>query len=98
MAYDRILVRDLGSRNGVRINGRVVEEDRLETGDELAIGPILFRLESEEAEPDRPRTIAKPAPSAAPPKPLAPLPAAGFHTTPFGSEDDSEIDLVPLED
>ena len=47
MAYDRVLIRDLGSRNGVRVNGRLVEEARLQAGDELAIGPILFRLELE---------------------------------------------------
>ena len=51
MAYDRVLIRDLGSRNGVRVNGRLVEEIRLHPGDELAIGPILFRLEAESEEP-----------------------------------------------
>src|SRR6516165_7837703 len=45
IAYDRVLVRDLGSRNKVRVNGQVVEEARLKSGDELAIGPILYRLE-----------------------------------------------------
>src|SRR5580704_8230793 len=47
MAYDRVLIRDLGSRNGVRVNGRLMQEARLQTGDELAIGPILFRFELE---------------------------------------------------
>ncbi len=47
LAYDRVLIRDLGSRNGVRVNGRVVDESRLFYGDELAIGPILFRLDLE---------------------------------------------------
>ena len=51
MAYDRVLIRDLGSRNGVRVNGRLVDESRLHAGDELAIGPILFRLEEEVEEP-----------------------------------------------
>jgi pSer/pThr/pTyr-binding forkhead associated (FHA) protein len=96
MAYDRILVRDLGSRNGVRINGRLIEEDRIETGDELAIGPILFRLESEEEVPQRSRADVKPAPAS--PKPPAPAPASPFHSLPSGSSDDSEIDLVPLDD
>ena len=52
MAYDRVLIRDLGSRNGVRVNGRLVEESRLYPGDELAIGPILFRLEAESDDPE----------------------------------------------
>jgi pSer/pThr/pTyr-binding forkhead associated (FHA) protein len=100
MAYDRILVRDLGSRNGVRINGRLIEEDRIETGDELAIGPILYRLESEEEVQDRGRSNVKPVPAVAPPQP-APAPAkpsGGFHSTSSGSDGDSRIDLVPLED
>ena len=45
LAYDRLLVRDLGSRNGVRVNGRVIEETVLRPGDELAIGPFFYRLE-----------------------------------------------------
>jgi pSer/pThr/pTyr-binding forkhead associated (FHA) protein len=49
MAYDRVLIRDLGSRNGVRVNGRSVDESRLYGGDELAIGPIIFRLETSRA-------------------------------------------------
>jgi pSer/pThr/pTyr-binding forkhead associated (FHA) protein len=44
-AYDRVLIRDLGSRNGVRVNGRVVEETQLFQGDEVAIGPLLYRVE-----------------------------------------------------
>jgi pSer/pThr/pTyr-binding forkhead associated (FHA) protein len=49
-AYDRVLIRDLGSRNGVRVNGRVVDETQLFGGDEVAIGPLLYRVE-EEGEP-----------------------------------------------
>ena len=52
MAYDRVLIRDLGSRNGVRVNGRSVDESRLYDGDELAIGPILFRLEAADENPE----------------------------------------------
>ena len=40
LAYDRIFVRDLGSLNGVRVNGRVVEEALLHSGDEVAIGRV----------------------------------------------------------
>src|SRR5271156_6564996 len=57
MAYDRVLIRDLGSRNGVRVNGRVVDESRLYDGDELAIGPFLFRLETLD---ENPETIGAP--------------------------------------
>ncbi len=60
MAYDRVLIRDLGSRNGVRVNGRVVNEARLRFGDELAIGPVLFRLEAEPVE-NRPSAVSNAA-------------------------------------
>ena len=51
------LIRDLGSRNGVRVNGRLQEEARLHSGDELAIGPILFRLEEEVEQAARRRPV-----------------------------------------
>jgi hypothetical protein len=100
MAYDRVLVRDLGSRNQVRVNGQVVEESRLRAGDELAIGPILYRLELE----DEPREGSAPAPgvpasdsSSRRAKP----PAGGVSSQARRgtvSPDDSELDLVPLDD
>jgi predicted component of type VI protein secretion system len=101
MAYDRVLIRDLGSRNGVRVNGRSVDESRLYDGDELAIGPILFRLETID---ENPETIgapsARPAPSPARPAGPTPVPRSAPATaTPLRlSRPDSEIDLVPLDD
>jgi pSer/pThr/pTyr-binding forkhead associated (FHA) protein len=94
-AYDRVLIRDLGSRNGVRVNGRLLEESRLHPGDELAIGPILFRLEHEEEHPAGPRPVAapakeRPAPAKGPQKGRPPLASA--------RPPDSDADLVPLDD
>lgn len=60
-AYDRVLIRDLGSRNGVRVNGRIVEETQLFQGDEVAIGPLLFRVEVEGESPDAHVRPAAPA-------------------------------------
>ncbi|MHC5537625.1 FHA domain-containing protein [Singulisphaera rosea] len=40
-----VIVRDLGSTNGIRINGQRVETGRLKPGDELAIAHIRFRLD-----------------------------------------------------
>ena len=38
-----VLVRDLGSRNGVRLNGEKINtEQKLQNGDRLAIGPLEF--------------------------------------------------------
>lgn len=47
LAYDRLVVRDLGSRNGIRVNGREVVETQLFRGDEVAIGPLIFRVEQD---------------------------------------------------
>jgi predicted component of type VI protein secretion system len=85
LAYDRVMIRDLGSRNGLRVNGFLVEEAQLQGGDEVAIGPILYRMESEEAPPPPPPVARRPANIAKPPS----LP--GFPT-------DTGDDLIPLAD
>jgi pSer/pThr/pTyr-binding forkhead associated (FHA) protein len=101
MAYDRVLIRDLGSRNGVRVNGRVVEEARLHLGDELAIGPVLFRLELEAAEirPNSTSQTARPVPSSAgggaSTMPQRRSPSAGASQS---SNADPDFDLIPLDD
>jgi pSer/pThr/pTyr-binding forkhead associated (FHA) protein len=41
----QVVVRDLGSVNGIRINGQRVETGRLCPGDELSIAHIRYRLE-----------------------------------------------------
>ena len=84
-AYDRLIIRDLGSRHGVRINGRVVNESILRSGDEIAIGPFLFRLE--EVAPPLSPPVAKvvPEPVQYPPPPT---PAARFEEL---------DDLIPLD-
>ena len=43
---DELVVRDLGSTNGIRINGERVERGRLRPGDELSIAHIRYRLEN----------------------------------------------------
>jgi pSer/pThr/pTyr-binding forkhead associated (FHA) protein len=40
-----VWVRDLGSTNGVRINGRRVESGRLKLGDELSLAEFHFYVE-----------------------------------------------------
>jgi hypothetical protein len=41
-----VVVRDLGSTNGIRINGQRVDMGRLKPGDELSIAHIRFRLDN----------------------------------------------------
>ncbi len=49
---DTMIVRDLGSRHGVWVNGRRVEERVLKAGDQLAIGPKIFIVRVFEFEHD----------------------------------------------
>ena len=48
MTPDRgeVIVRDLGSTNGIRINGQRVEFGRLRPGDEFSIAHIRYRLDN----------------------------------------------------
>jgi predicted component of type VI protein secretion system len=75
LAYDRLVIRDLGSRNGVRVNGLVVDEARLSPGDEVAIGQFLYRLEGPAAAPPQSRAQQPPLPTVAdnPPPPIIDL-------------------------
>ena len=43
--HGEVLIRDLGSTNGIRINGQRVEAGRLRPGDELSIAHIRYRLD-----------------------------------------------------
>jgi pSer/pThr/pTyr-binding forkhead associated (FHA) protein len=44
-AGGEVVVRDLGSTNGLRINGRRVSAGRLRPGDTLAVAQVEFRVE-----------------------------------------------------
>jgi predicted component of type VI protein secretion system len=68
---DFLIVRDLGSTNGIRVNGARVAEGRLKSGDELTIGNNRFRVQwGEEAAPP----VVKPPEK----KPAREGPAAGL--------------------
>lgn len=43
---DGLMVQDLGSTNGIRINGQRLDKGRLAVGDELAIAHLRYRLEA----------------------------------------------------
>ena len=84
---DYLVVRDLGSTNGVRINGARVTEGILRTGDELTIGNFRYQVHAE-----LPRDAA-----VSPPVNAAPAPARAALLV---DDDDLEsVDMpVPLEE
>jgi pSer/pThr/pTyr-binding forkhead associated (FHA) protein len=62
---DYLVIRDLDSTNGIRINGVRVLEGKLHPGDELTVGSTRYRVSWEEAA-NRPRARVQ----APPPRPL----------------------------
>lgn len=65
---ESVIVRDLGSTNGITINGeKVPREGRLRMGDELSIGDVRFRLQREPTPP--PSTTAATRDEVVPPLP-----------------------------
>jgi pSer/pThr/pTyr-binding forkhead associated (FHA) protein len=68
-----VAVRDLGSTNGIKINGNRVESGRLQPGDELSIAHIRYRLE-DGRDRDRNRfNTPPPVPPYSPPPPRDPV-------------------------
>ncbi len=95
LAYDRATIRDLGSKHGVRVNGRIIEESRLLPGDEIAIGHLLYRFEDATAPPPPP-----PAPAAQADRPTPrrkPNPDESYPQLPVNLRD-LENDLISLDD
>jgi predicted component of type VI protein secretion system len=87
--HGMLLVKDLGSSNGTFVNGKKIEGQRvMEPGDELGIGPIVFRIER--------IGQAAPAKAAVAPggkKPSDTAIAEGIAVAEAASEDEFEIDF-----
>ncbi|WP_435016233.1 FHA domain-containing protein [Tundrisphaera sp. TA3] len=81
---EELLVRDLGSTNGIRINGERVDRGRLKIGDELSIGHIRYRFEGDSgqemtvAESSINRSSGARVPAASAPRPGAPPAEVGM--------------------
>jgi hypothetical protein len=95
---DEVVVRDLGSTNGIRINGERVERGRLRPGDELSIAHIRYRLENGAAQE---LTLADPNGSLLnglhPPGAIRPSPApeVGMMDKPLGEVVRNALGNVP---
>lgn len=58
---DRYVLRDLGSMNGIRVNGHRIVETELHPGDEVAVADVIFRFRRDDAPQRSPRLpTAKP--------------------------------------
>jgi pSer/pThr/pTyr-binding forkhead associated (FHA) protein len=79
-----LLVKDLGSSNGTFVNGKKINQQQvLEIGDELSVGPIRFRIEKLDA-------AAKPAEQPA----GAAQAVAGAAAVASASPDDAEYEIT----
>jgi hypothetical protein len=87
---DEVDIRDLGSTNGIRINGERVERGRLRTGDELSIAHIRYRLENGVAQE---MTLADPNPGSFQ-TPAGPRSAAGGQGADVGVMNKPLADVV----
>jgi pSer/pThr/pTyr-binding forkhead associated (FHA) protein len=68
---EKLLVRDLGSTNGVRVNGARVDDAALKTGDELVIGNFRYQVHVDQKR----EVVSSPEPpemNVAPPPPRSP--------------------------
>ena len=79
--FGRVMVRDLNSTNGTRVNGRRVTEIRLKKGDRVSFGEVEMLFECD-AEPDGERSQSRTGGgSAAACDPSSgTVPAAAFHS------------------
>ncbi len=91
-----VVVRDLGSTNGIRINGQRVEMGRLKANDELSIAHIRYRLDTGQGHD---QTLADgPAPYSSPPipSPGPRLPMIDGNDTGRGNSNPNSDDPFPL--
>ncbi len=99
LVNNHFVVRDLGSMNGVWVNGtRVENQAPVGFGDELMIGDVRFLLEADKNAAGKPRATADKAPiSAAKPLSTEPPPRKKALVTPPQSELSMEFP-VPIDD
>ncbi len=108
-----LMVRDLCSTNGIRINGNRVNEGRLNPGDELTIGSFAYTVQFETGggaskaagddndkleSCDEPIALAEPVPAPRPGRLSAAQPAREAPTGPPSLVFPDNIQMVPLSD
>jgi pSer/pThr/pTyr-binding forkhead associated (FHA) protein len=97
--WNGVFVTDLGSKNGLRVNGVQAIEQRLQDGDLIQIGPVKLRLFDPEDRYMRDiaaRADASPPPADSPsPAPASPPQAAAASPSPPNPKTSSRPDLHP---
>jgi predicted component of type VI protein secretion system len=64
---DKLVVRDLGSMNGIRVNGEPIKREKeLKLGDQVSVGDVIYTV-SARRDANGPRPAAPPAPPRAKP-------------------------------
>lgn len=98
LVNNNFVVRDLGSMNGVWVNGtRVETQAPVGFGDELMIGDVRYLLEADKAAIGKSKSPAEKSPAAAKPRPNEPPPRKKALVTPPQSELSMEFP-VPIDD
>lgn len=82
---NRVLIRDLGSRHGVHVNGVRIDEAEVRQGDEVAIAHLIYRFEAGPARPDGPPPTGEEPPGSDSHLPLPPV-------------ENLDDELIPLDD
>jgi pSer/pThr/pTyr-binding forkhead associated (FHA) protein len=102
---DKYVIRDLGSLNGIRVNGnRVRKETRIRPGDEVTIGDVRYFLREEKVANGEATSQSAPRAKAPPParkKHLRPMPSAEHLAALPADEQMSERDTpvgIPVAD
>lgn len=109
---DGVTIRNLGSKNGVVVQGHIVQQRRLRDGDELVLGKsrLLFEEPADQMllalaqEPDRTMPAPQPAsaietrtqPSSAPPPPTAAVERAPSQPSPKRASFDADLVIYGL--
>jgi pSer/pThr/pTyr-binding forkhead associated (FHA) protein len=90
---DYWVVRDLGSTNGVKINGQRVNEGKLHPGDELQIGNFKYQVcgELHDRGPEN-RPVNVPPAAATERDAPSPLPEAAARRRPDTTDEDSQAE------
>ena len=97
-----VLVRDLDSSNGTFVNGEQVDESKLQAGDELRLGPVVFFVQVDGMPADIKPPAPKQAEKKAADKPATKKADAENQTVasaPATTEDDiDDLDIDDLDD